>query len=185
MKNKSLFILIATGLLLVALSKVLIPSDLVNFSPIGAIALMGGAFMGRRVWTFLLPIAAVFMADIMISGQAPIYSSYLFSSGMLFVYLGFLAIAGLGILFKNKLSIAGVFGSSILAAVIFFILSNFGSWIFLPEYTKDMSGLATCYANAIPYFRNTLVSQVLFSFILYFGWSLSFNKKLAWIKIPG
>jgi hypothetical protein len=177
MNRKTLILIVVTALLLTALTKLLLPSN--NFSPIGAIALMSGAFLGRRIWAFLLPLAAVLLADFMISGTGTIYSEYLFSTGMLFVYLAYVAMVWFGGILTKRLTTVNVISGSLVAAVLFFLLSNFGSWIFLPEYTKDFSGLILCYERAIPFFRATLFSQLLFSLLLYFGWGLATRTRLV------
>lgn len=48
---------------------------------------------------------------------------------------------------------------------IFFLISNFGVWI-SGQYTYTLSGLINCYYLAIPFFGNTLISTILYSFII-------------------
>ena len=71
-------------------------------------------------------------------------------------------------IFKKTISLPKVFGSSLLVGVIFFIVSNFGVWM-NPLYTKT---LWMCYIDAIPFFRATLTSNILFSAILFGGYYL-------------
>ena len=177
MKRKELILIAVIAVFLTALSKYFIETP--NFSPIGAIALMAGAFMGRKSWAFILPIVSLFLADILISGTSPIYQEYFWSSGMFFTYLGFLAIVLLGVFIHKKVNLVSVLGGSLGAAVIFFIFSNFGSFLFLSEYTKDWSGLVLCYTRAIEFFRATLISQVLFSVVLFYAYSWSTRQKAA------
>ena len=177
MKRKELILIAVIAVFITALSKIFI--DTPNFSPIGAIALMAGAFIGRKVWAFVLPIIALFLADILISGTSPIYQEYFWSSGMFFTYLGFLIIVLLGVFIHKKVNLVSVIGGSLGAAVLFFVFSNFGSFLFLPEYTKDLNGLVLCYTRAIEFFRATLFSQVLFSVILFYAYSWSTKQKTA------
>ena len=80
-----------------------------------------------------------------------------------------------------KLGILSVIAGSILSAVIFFLVTNTGSWIAL-EYTKDFSGLMSSYAAGVPFFRATLVSQLLFSVGIYVLYNLATQRKtsVAW-----
>jgi len=55
-----------------------------------------------------------------------------------------------------------IFGFS--GSVIFFIVSNFGVWIAGNLYEKNMNGLIECYFMAVPFFKNTLISTIIFSY---------------------
>ncbi|MEX1040829.1 MAG: DUF6580 family putative transport protein [Pirellulaceae bacterium] len=65
---------------------------------------------------------------------------------------------------------AGGYGLSLftglVACVLFYVITNFASWASMPEYTKDLSGLATCYTLAIPFFRNMLLGTAFYTAIL-------------------
>jgi len=56
--------------------------------------------------------------------------------------------------------------TGLVACVLFFVITNFASWASMPEYTKDLSGLATCYTLAIPFFRNMLLGTAFYTAIL-------------------
>ncbi|MBP5474427.1 MAG: hypothetical protein J6X92_06710, partial [Bacteroidales bacterium] len=56
----------------------------------------------------------------------------------------------------------------LLASVIFFLISNFGTWASgLMPYTKDFSGLMTCYAAGIPFFKNTLMGDLFYCGVMF------------------
>jgi hypothetical protein len=61
---------------------------------------------------------------------------------------------------------------------LFFLISNFGVWTSGTMYTKDFSGLLTCYTMAIPFFKNSLMSDLIYCGIL-FG-----SFEFAQYKIP-
>ena len=71
-------------------------------------------------------------------------------------------------IFKSSITLPKVFGGSLLAGVVFFIISNFGVWM-NPLYAKT---LWACYIDAIPFFRATLASNILFSMVLFGGYYL-------------
>tara|TARA_B100001057_G_scaffold104883_1_gene102356 strand:- start:2114 stop:2608 length:495 start_codon:yes stop_codon:yes gene_type:complete len=54
---------------------------------------------------------------------------------------------------------------SLIGACLFFIVTNFGVWS-LGSYGYSLSGFITCYTLALPFFGYTLVSTVIFSFII-------------------
>ena len=63
----------------------------------------------------------------------------------------------------------GVFGAGLGTGVGFFLTSNFAVWAFGNiAYAKNLSGLIECYTKAIPFFRNGIISDVVFS-LVFFG----------------
>jgi hypothetical protein len=85
-----------------------------------------------------------------------------------------LAFALIALLGQNATSSSARFVGTNLAAVMgFFFISNFNSWI-SPDhtYTRDLTGLINCYAAGIPFLKNTLASQFLFSGLFFGGFEL-------------
>ena len=132
-----------------------------NFSPIMAVALFSGVIFANRKLALLIPMAAMLISDIALG----------LHSTMVGVYLSFGLIAILGMRIKN-VSFKGVFGSSILAALLFFVITNFAVWC-AGWYGYTFEGLVTCYAMAIPFFRATLASSILYSGLLFGGFYLA------------
>ena len=89
-----------------------------------------------------------------------------FSKISLFVYLGFIGYLLAGRIFKKKaLVLAPFFGS-----LFFFIVSNFGVWLG-GWYSRSLEGLANCFIAAIPFYKNTLAADLVFTagiFFVYF-----------------
>ncbi|HLK18145.1 MAG TPA: DUF6580 family putative transport protein, partial [Bryobacteraceae bacterium] len=56
---------------------------------------------------------------------------------------------------------------SIVSSMQFFLISNFGSWLWFDGYPKTAAGLANCYNAAIPFFGRTLLSDLIFTAILF------------------
>jgi len=50
---------------------------------------------------------------------------------------------------------------------MFFLLTNVAFWQFTAIYSRDLSGLMECLINGLPFFRNTLTSDMLFSGLLF------------------
>ena len=82
-------------------------------------------------------------------------------------------------LFKisDKVNTKNLLIYSLLGSFIFFIFSNFGVWYFSTIYENNLNGLMNCYIMAIPFFKNTLISTILFSYSALFANSFS-NKLL-------
>lgn len=144
------------GIILIAALTRLVPHP-ANFTPITAMALASGAYFGRKSLGFLVPLASLFISDLIIG----------FYPGMFLNYLTMILVAVIGSHFCRTLKIKEIIGSTVLGSVIFFIVSNFGVWFFDNLYAKDFSGLVVCYVNAIPFFGNTLAGDLTYSAVIF------------------
>ncbi len=121
-----------------------------NFAPLGALALLAGMTGDRRkVW---LPLAAVCATDLVLGfypGFVWVYLSY----GLLF-FTGYLTHKVVGLKKSIALPLTG--------SVLFYLFSNFGVWISGSMYPPTLAGLGQCYAAALPFFRNTLTSDLFY-----------------------
>ena len=54
---------------------------------------------------------------------------------------------------------------ALVGAVIFFIVTNFGVWV-SGMYGYSFSGLKICYIQAIPFFTYSIISTIIFSFLI-------------------
>jgi hypothetical protein len=68
-----------------------------------------------------------------------------------------------GKLLRQSSSIRQGVGATVLAAVTFFVASNFVVWTLWGMYPRSWSGLAQCYIAALPFFRNSLISETVCS----------------------
>jgi hypothetical protein len=146
-----------------------------NFAPIAAMALFGGAYFNKRWAAFLVPLAAMFITDLIIG----------FHETMWAVYLSFALIVGLGISMLKEKKIGSIFFASVISSVSFFIITNFGIWLSTGYYAKTGTGLAACYTAAIPFFHQTLLSDLFFVGVLFGAYYLAKQKlpQLAESKI--
>jgi len=157
-KGKIIEFSIAILLVLIGVSLRFLPHP-PNFTPILAIALFGGFYFTRKI-ALILPIAAMVITDVFIG--------YYEIKLMAIVYGSFLLCVVLGFWLKKHKKWYTILGSSLLAAIIFFLLTNFAVWAFTPWYAKTFSGLIQCYFMALPFFKNTLLGN-LFYVTIFFG----------------
>ncbi len=61
-----------------------------------------------------------------------------------------------------------VLGAAMGASVFFFIISNFGVWAAWAMYPKTLGGLSAAYVAGLPFFRNDLAGDLVFT-ALFFG----------------
>ena len=66
---------------------------------------------------------------------------------------------------------------TLLAASLFFLITNFGVWT-TGMYSYTLSGLLNCYILAIPFFTYNLISTILFSLLIETGFKLYKTKLL-------
>ena len=134
-----------------------------NFSPIAAMALFSGTQMPRRALAFVAPFAALLLSDLALGG---------FYAGMNFVYLSFALTVLIGWAMASRKSPLVIGGAAVASSVLFFILTNFGMWLFSGMYPLTQAGLVACYVAAVPFFQNTLAGDLLFTLALFGGFAL-------------
>ena len=155
--NKNRFIVL-TGMVLTATAARLIPHP-PNFSPIAALALFGGASFASKRGAFLVPLVALFLSDLVLG----------FYTITPVIYGSFALITCLGFWLRQRQNIRRLAAASVAGAVLFFIVTNLGVWIFDSFYPKSITGLVECYVAGIPFFGNTLISDLLYSALLFGG----------------
>lgn len=132
-----------------------------NVTPITAAALFSGVYFSNKKYAFIIPLAAMFLSDLFLG----------FSGITFFVYAAFILVSYIGIASK-KMNIKTV----LLSSLSFFIITNFGVWLL--AFPKNLNGLLECYTLAIPFFRNSLIGDLFFAGVLYYGFQFVSNKYL-------
>ena len=96
---------------------------------------------------------------------------------MFFTYTSLLAAVLLGMIIKNFKTKEILF-SGLISSIVFFVITNFGVWAISGMYEKNFSGLIQSYFMAIPFFHNTLISTLLYLFVLKFLFEFANRNKL-------
>ena len=135
-----------------------------NFTPIVAVAIMSGYFFKNIKLSFVVLLIAMLLVDVFLG----------FYKHMLFIYLSLFLIAFVFFKISDKINFKNLFVFGFLGSLIFYLVSNFGVWasgVLSPvtnlPYEKDLNGLISCYFLAIPFFKNTLFSTIVFSYAAY------------------
>jgi hypothetical protein len=155
-----------------------------NFTPMASIALMGGALVANRFLGFAIPLIALFISDLLtitlINYQWITVEDYFSSPSTLLLYLSFIAITAIGFLLRNRQSWKNLATASLVSALIFFAISNFGVWLgnTLP---KTFAGLLATFELGIPFFSYNLLGNVFYTFLFFgiFHFIYSKNPQLA------
>ena len=140
-----------------------------NFTPIGAMALFGGAYLKNKYHAFLIPILSLWLSDLIINNfLLSYYNDFTwFYPGFLWQYSSFVIIILIGYLFLNKISFKSVFLTTIVSSLIFFIITNFGVWASGSMYSMDLNGLIICYTAALPFYKGTVLGFIVYSSFLF------------------
>ncbi|MCY7410917.1 MAG: hypothetical protein LH473_11640 [Chitinophagales bacterium] len=133
-----------------------------NFTPIGAMALFSGAYFKDKKMAFIVPLTAMILSDAIIG----------FYNGIQVVYIAMCLVVLVGFLLQNRINIASVIGGSLAASVIFFLVTNFA--LIYPEtlYPHTVAGIITSYTAGLPFFKNTIMGDLIFSAVLFGAYQL-------------
>ena len=162
------FGVISVIIILAAMSR-LIPHP-ANFTPIGGMALFGAAYYSKRYWVFIIPLVSMWLADLVLNNV--VYARYFdhfvwFYQGCYWTYGAFILIGLIGIVTLKKTRVQNIILASLLASIVFFLVSNYGVWASATMYPKDFSGLITCYTAGLPFFKNTLLGDLVYTGVLF------------------
>ena len=130
-----------------------------NFTPIVAVAIMSSYFFRNISLSFAVVLFSMLISDIFIG----------FYEHMFFVYGSLFLITFTFFKVRTKINLKSLFIFGFVGSSMFYLISNFGVWILSDMYEKNLTGLAYCYFLAIPFFKNTLLSTIIFSYAAFFA----------------
>jgi hypothetical protein len=133
-----------------------------NLTSVTAVALFGGAYFSDRRLAFVVPLVALFLSDLVLG----------FYRHMEVTYLSFALIAWLGQWLSQNRSVPRIAGAALASSLLFFLTSNFGVWLFGSMYAFTLHGLVACYVAAIPFFWNTVGGDLIYTALLFGGFTL-------------
>lgn len=126
-----------------------------NFSPITGMALFGAAYFSRKYLAILIPFLVLWLSNLVLDNvfYAQWYDGFQWFSQP-FVFAAFAVIVLIGLVFLKKVNFYRVIAASLSASILFFLITNFGSWLGSPIYPQTFEGLLTCYTAGIPFITN-------------------------------
>ena len=137
-----------------------------NFTPILAAGIFSGFYFKSFFLSLFVVVSAMFLSDIYLG----------FHNTIIFTYIALAIATGIGIYIK-QLKTFEILASGLVSSVCFFIITNFGAWISLEMYEKNLSGLINSYVMAVPFFHNTLISTIVYLFVIKITFDSIFNQK--------
>jgi hypothetical protein len=133
-----------------------------NLTPVAAALLYFGARGPRRqLWVPFLWLAA---SDVLLD---KFVYAYPFEWDQLVSWAWYAAVLLLGTQLREKSSWLRIAGAALASSVSFFLLSNFAVWAFGTMYPRTISGLTTCYAAGLPFFRRGIAGDMLFTAVMF------------------
>ncbi len=131
-----------------------------NFVPVAAIAVFAGAYLNKRM-AMWVPLAIMMVSDLIIGMHDVV----------LYTWGAFAIIGILSTWLKNRATVGNVFISTVVSAILFFVVTNFGVW--LAWYAHTWVGFTTCYINAIPFLRSSILGNVVYAAALFGSYELA------------
>ncbi|HUJ42302.1 MAG TPA: DUF6580 family putative transport protein [Opitutaceae bacterium] len=166
MRTAIALILLATGYRIIAAWN----PDLVNFSPLMALAFCGGVYFRNR-WMWLIPFVALSASDLYLDHYHASQFGYSWDLGGVFVRtLCFAAALLLGWMVARRKSWLNLGAGCLGGALLFFLATNTASFLGDAFYAKTLAGWWQAMTVGHPefpptllFFRNTLASDLLFT----------------------
>jgi len=145
-----------------------------NFSIVETIALFGGAYLTKRYLAFIIPIVTLYISDLVINNTIarayfPDQEGFVFFSDyMIYNVIAMVLIVVIGKTILKKVTTPRLLGSIVLSTLIFFFVTNFGSFLIDPIYPKTFTGLQAAIVAGIPFLKNSLLGNVVYG-VAFFG----------------
>jgi hypothetical protein len=134
-----------------------------NFTPVLAMALFGGSRLGNRTAALAVPLGAMLASDVAIE----IVHGRGLHLLLPVVYLCVALCVGVGWRLRRRRGVVRVVGAAVGGSALFYLVTNFAVWALWSGYPMNLAGLVECYVAAVPFFRSTLLSTLLYSSVLF------------------
>lgn len=149
----------------------------VNVAPIMGLALFAGTTSllqpnkSGKLVTYTLPVVALLISDAIIG----FYTWQV----MIAVYLSYGLALGIGFWLRDHYSLGSVIAASVVSSILFFLITNAAVWAFTPLYQQNLTGLMESYIAAIPFFRNSLLGDLLYTGVLFGAYQAAVSYRVA------
>lgn len=143
-----------------------------NFTPIAAMALFGGAQIGKKHLAFIIPLTALFLSDLILG----------LHQWMIAVYISFALVVFMGVWLQKRLKTGNILLTTVAASSLFFIITNFAVWIGSPFYPQNFAGLMESYTLGLPFFLNGILGDLFYSGIFFGAFYLVQQKYPALVR---
>jgi hypothetical protein len=174
-----------TGILIIMIASIAITriifnfnhdiSGIANFSPVGAMAIFGGACFNRNWKAFTFPLLTLFFSDFIL--HQTVFKNYgngFLYNGWLWVYGSFALMTIASRLMMKKQNIYRFIICIVIGVLIHWTLTDMGVWWGSKTFSQDLNGYLECLTVAIPFELKFLAGTLAYGSILF--------GVLAWMK---
>ena len=128
---------------------------LYSIVPVAAMGLFSGAILSDKKWAYLIPLATMFISDMLFAAFTNTPGFYGVSQ---IVNYGALALVTFMGTQMNKKSVLNIIGYTLSGSLVFFLLSNFGTFL-SGYYGYTGAGFIECYVMALPFYKSEMATQ--------------------------
>ena len=130
-----------------------------NFTPMIALGLYAGAKSSKLYVGAFVTLLALVLSDAVLG----------FSRDAFFVYPAFLIPVVLGRWVRRSEGVGTIAAGALFSSLSFFLITNGGVWAMGTLYPHTMAGLTTCLAAGVPFYRNQLLGDAIYTVALFGG----------------
>jgi hypothetical protein len=133
-----------------------------NFTPIMAIGLFAGSHGKKTSTGVLATLFALVLSDAVLG----------FYPGFWYVYGAALIPVLLGRLIRNRSGAGAIATVALASSLSFFLITNFMVWATDQLYPHTMAGLSACYLAGIPFYRNQVLGDAVYTIAIFGGYAI-------------
>lgn len=137
-----------------------------NFTPLGASAIFGAKNLNRP-WNYVAPLFVLFITDLFLGFHATM--PYVYGAFIISVFIA-------EIILRSSTSTSRLVGLAVANSFIFYLVTNFGVWIQGSLYPPTLIGLTESYVMGLPFLRNMLIADVMFTVGVFKVFELAINN---------
>jgi len=144
-----------------------------NFTPVFGALVFAGAYLRKR-YSIWFPVAILGLSDIILTTR--VYNMRFHWTDCL-EWAGYIAVVLVGWSLRGRVRVKGVLAAALAGPTAFFLISNFTVWLGWRMYPPTWQGLIECFAAGLPFFRNSLLSGLLYTMLLFGAFGLYRRKR--------
>jgi hypothetical protein len=149
------------GMLLLGACARLVPHPW-NFTPMMAIGLFAGSQSRKASTGVIATLLTLVLSDAVLG----------FYPGFWYVYAAALIPVFFGVLIRNRKEPAAIAAAALASSLSFFMITNFMVWATEQLYPHTVGGLAQCYLAGIPFYRNQVLGDALYTVAIFGGYAV-------------
>jgi hypothetical protein len=132
------------------------------FTPVvGSLLFFGARGPRRQIW---IPFVLLAASDVLLT---KLVYHYPFTADHFVTFAWYAAVLWLGTRLGAKTKFVPVIGAALAGSVSFYLITNLAAWAWLDMYPKNLSGVMMSYVAALPFFRNALAGDLIFTLAMF------------------